>query len=184
MADGLLDFTIMIRGCALVTKRLHEEYSKSSFFPLHEGESRLLSIKDGLPVGTCIEPFALDKSIETLELTRPLLQDDAHHRFYSSVMDTLHVLRYSSQNGYLMFGKIYALWCSMDHKEFLNFISPQNKVSQVLFVHYIALNIFMWPILLQANPLKQNHSPRVGLGLLQWGREDISRITSDFANVY
>ncbi|KAN0068891.1 hypothetical protein V8E54_013060 [Elaphomyces granulatus] len=171
MADGLLDFAIMIRGCALVTQRLQEEYSKSSFFPLHEAESRLLSIKDGLPVGPCIEPFALDKSIETLELTRPLLQDDAHHRFYGSVMDTFHVLRYSSQNGYLMFVKIYALWYSMDHKEFLNFISPQNKVSQVLFVHYIALNILMWPILLQANPSKQNHTPRVGLALLQWGEK-------------
>jgi hypothetical protein len=174
MVDGLVDFTVMIRGCALITKRLQEKYSESSFFPLHEGNTRLHSIKDGLPAGPCIELFSLDKSIETLELTQPLLQDDAHHRFYGSLMSTFHALRHSSQDGYLMFIQIYALWYSMDHNEFLNFISPQNKVSQVLFMHYLTLNILMWPVLQQANPGKQNQSPRIGLAMLQWG-ENIYR---------
>ncbi|KAL2223148.1 hypothetical protein M432DRAFT_587108 [Thermoascus aurantiacus ATCC 26904] len=171
MTDGLVDFATMIRGCALVTERLPDKhYANSSAFVMDE-EQYILNTAAGLPEGPSLDTTLLDKSIQTLEMVSPLLENDAHRRFYGAIMDTYTALKSSSRRGYLKFVAVYAVWYTMGHREFLEFIAQENSVSQILFVHHVAF-------------LKGDAVPAGDVLRAAVGREDLSGSSGGDAWLY
>lgn len=167
MTDGLFDFAVMVRGCAIMTERLSRKYENNAIFEL-DTEEALRSILETLDPGPVIDTAIIDTFLSTLESVQPLLRDDAHYQFYNALADTLKSLRRSSREGYLVFTRVYRVWYSLDNAQFLDFLSPQNTVSQILFLHHIALQLVMWPILARTAP-QMTLPPRVSLSMLQWG---------------
>lgn len=134
-------------------------------------EQYILNTAAGLPEGPSLDTTLLDKSIQTLEMVSPLLENDAHRRFYGAIMNTYTALKSSSRRRYLKFVAVYAVWYTMGHREFLEFIAQENSVSQILFVHHVALQILMSPLLPQATLTRLTRFPQVMFSVLQRGEK-------------
>ncbi|KAL1971058.1 hypothetical protein VTN77DRAFT_9 [Rasamsonia byssochlamydoides] len=168
MPDGLLDFAVMVRGCALISGRLRERYSNSTIFDMRH-EKHKLYVMEKTKTLPMLDVNVLHRYLETLELVQPLLQDEAHHQFYGALVDTLNALRQSSPLGYMEFARVYEVWKNMGHREFLAFISEDNAVSQILLFHFVAFHVILSPILIRVVPQRVVQFPQAILAIFQWG---------------
>jgi hypothetical protein len=175
LPDGMVDFCVMVRGCALVAQRLAETYGGEMIFSIHEDDQRKIAMKL-LPATPCVDDQILDKYYRTLELVKPLLRDDAHHQFYRALVDTLNALHKSSRLGYMTFTQIYAVFYKLGNREFVEFVSDGNLVSQLLFVHFIAIHTLMVPVLVQASPERVRRFPQVTTAVFRWGEKVYGRL--------
>ncbi|KAK1140085.1 hypothetical protein N8T08_010917 [Aspergillus melleus] len=150
MSDGLVDFAVMVRGCATVTNQIRARYNKSRMFALQSQEEVSAMVGTWLPT----EPLAIQDTllfcIEDLEELRPLLQSPAHHTFFQAIRKTYIAMQYSPQEAFFGLTEIYAVWYDMENLEFMAFIVPGNHVSYAMFVHYIVIELLMRPLLVYA----------------------------------
>ncbi|PLB55873.1 putative C6 transcription factor [Aspergillus steynii IBT 23096] len=148
MTDGLVDFAVMVRGCATVTNQIRARYKKSQMFTLQSQEEVSTMVGSWLPTEAPMSTQAnLVASIQDLEKLRPLLQSPAHRTFFEAIHQTYLALQHSPQEAFFWLTKIYEVWYDMENLEFMTFIAPGNYVSCALFMHYIAVEVLMRPLL-------------------------------------
>ncbi|KAI9043837.1 putative C6 transcription factor [Aspergillus affinis] len=168
MSDGLVDFAIMVRGCATVTNQIRARYNKSRMFALQSQEEVSAMVGTWLPT----EPLSIENTlvscVEDLEELRPLLQSPAHHAFFQVIRKTYIALQYSPQEAFFGLTEIYAVWYDMKNLEFMAFIRPGNHVSYALFMHYIAVEILMLPLLVYTGRGRDMSYPFGTVLLHQW----------------
>lgn len=146
MTDGLVDFAVMVRGCATVTNRIRERYKKSQMFTIQSQEEVSTMVGSWLPDESMPIPEDLGSSYRDFEILRPFLQSSAHHAFFEAIRKTYMGLQKSPRAAFLGLTEIYAVWYDMEHLEFIAFIAPENLVSRALFMHYIAIEVLMRPL--------------------------------------
>lgn len=149
MADGVVDFVVMVRGCGLFTRRILEKQHRKSnmIFLLRTTDAEASSVVSQLPPGPYADTAILQTSIQTLENIRPLLLNDVHRRFFTAILNTYTALQRSSQEGFTAFVQIYSVWYSIGTQEFSTLVDSQNHMTWILFLHYIALEFTLRPLL-------------------------------------
>jgi hypothetical protein len=167
MPDSLMDFAVMVRGCAIMTGRIRSTYVNSQILRKNEAYE-FMSVLEKLSSTATIDSNLVDTYMKTMLPLQPLLENDAQQITYNTLVNTLTSLKNSDRDAYFMFTKIYSTWHDMDHTQFLQFISGEDSVSQVLLLHFVAIQVIMLPLLLQASPQRMADSARVSFAFLQW----------------
>ncbi|KAK2745656.1 hypothetical protein FQN57_003552 [Myotisia sp. PD_48] len=146
MTDALEDFVTMIRGCALVTKRiLMRGYWKPSI-PFQFGwEEHFDAMAELLQHEPNLEPELLREGIESLERLGQLLTDETHIKTYKALARVLVGLQRSGLDGYVEIRNIYAVWFQVDEGTFRKFLGSENTMTQMLLVYFVAILVIMLP---------------------------------------
>ena len=168
MEDGLVDFIVMVRGCAIITLRILNTYEGSEMFDSLTAEAIYTRVLPLLPMTTCCDAEVLDMSILTLERIHPLLETSSHKITYEAVLNTYSGLQQSARDGFIALCEIYNSWERMGNREFRSFVDPGNHVSRLLLVHYVAITVMMWPVFCTLRPSMVN-TPTADLTRCQWG---------------
>ena len=168
MEDGLVDFIVMVRGCTIITSRILNKYDGSEMFDSLTAEAVSTRVLPLLPMTTCCDEGVLDMSILTLERIQPLLRTSSQRIAYEAVLNTYRGLQRSAQDGFIALCEIYNSWELMGNQEFRSFVDPDNHVSRLLLVHYVAITVMMWPVFCTLRPSMVN-TPMADLTRCQWG---------------
>ncbi|KAE8151633.1 hypothetical protein BDV25DRAFT_128612 [Aspergillus avenaceus] len=146
MTDGLLDFAVMVRGCAVITRKILNKHTESDMFKLLSPEAITNNVISQIPLTRYADPGALITSIETLELIQPLLVNGCHKTTYQALLSCYQGMQRSAREGFIGLTGIYMSWEQMEHQEFMEFLDEENHVSRALFLHYITIQIMMRPV--------------------------------------
>ncbi|KAL4904211.1 hypothetical protein BDW74DRAFT_155260 [Aspergillus multicolor] len=153
MADGAIDFAVMVRGCGLVTNWYfaNEAKRESQIFNLKnagemEGmitswlESDMRAVCDADTIRVC------QKALDNL---RDLLQTPAHVAFWAALSRCYEGMLLSHRHAFLALAGIYQAWQEMSNAEFMSFVAADDHISRVLFLHYITIDRFMRPVYME-----------------------------------
>ncbi|RJE25560.1 hypothetical protein PHISCL_02100 [Aspergillus sclerotialis] len=179
MADGLVDFAVMIRGCEILTWRILNKYRESDIFKLLSPEDTYTYVAPQIPLAPYSDPSALEVSINTLGHIRPLLRDNSHRITYQALLGSYKGMQLSIRHGFVAFTAIYDSWRVMDHEEFMAFLDPTNNVSQALLLHYIVLTMMLRPVFNQLSPPRVLRFPKETAAEHQWGCDIYKRLPSE-----
>lgn len=168
MEDGLVDFVVMVRGCAIITMRILNMYKGSEMFDSLTTEAIYTRVLPLLPLTTCCDGDMLDFCILTLEGIQPLLKSSSHRITYQAILNIYTGLRQSARAGFIALSEFYNGWERMGNQEFMEFVDPGNHVSRLLLLHFVAITVMMWPVfcILRPSMLK---APIANLTPCQWG---------------
>lgn len=168
MEDGLVDFIVMVRGCAIITLRILNTYERSEMFDALSADAIYTRVVPLLPMTMCCEGEVLDMSILALERIQPLLETSRHRMTYEVVLNTYRGLQRSAREGFIALCEIHNSWGRMENQEFRSFVDPGNHVSRLLLVHYVAITVMMWPVFCTLRPSMVD-TPMADLTRCQWG---------------
>lgn len=145
MADGLSDFVIFVRGCALATGKIRDENAPTAFnlAPARHHSvirPRLQSLPDPNPVHVASGLTALDN------LAVYLHNNSAEQEFFAALRDVFVALQQSPAAGYLCFVNLYRVWYELDHDAFKLFLDSRNSTIQILLGFFIGLQMVMAPL--------------------------------------
>ncbi|KLJ12933.1 hypothetical protein EMPG_12100 [Blastomyces silverae] len=141
MADGLVDFISMMRGCALITGQILHTGSRSVF--CLNPRTFLEHIIRQLPEVSSLEPLSMELGVNSLTSLTHLLESRAQHRFHAAILETLSNLNLSGAEAHSKFTSIFAVLYTMDEPTFQTFISPRNSVTQILLAYFAATLVIM-----------------------------------------
>ncbi|KAL2864290.1 Zn(II)2Cys6 transcription factor [Aspergillus lucknowensis] len=154
MDDGIVDFAVTVRGCGMVTDWILGDGRVSNVFhQIQTTEQVIALVTSWLPPG----PFpvkdqaTVEASLTNLALLEPLLQTPAQSNFLDALWRAYAALQTSPREAFSALTDIYSVWNKMENIEFLVFVAPRNYVCRALFLHYIAIDIFMQPLFLEIN---------------------------------
>ncbi|THC95413.1 hypothetical protein EYZ11_005100 [Aspergillus tanneri] len=150
MSDGLVDFTVMVRGCAMVTDRIRERFQRSGIFALRSQEEVTAMVGNWLPTELSLNQENLVASIQALDELVPFLQCNMHYKFYHAIRGAYAALQISPQHAFAALTEVYAVWYTMGNHDFMTFIAQGNHVTWGLFLHYITVEVLMHPFLKKA----------------------------------
>ncbi|RFU28797.1 hypothetical protein B7463_g7532, partial [Scytalidium lignicola] len=145
MSDGLAEFFQMVRGCHVLSYQFKSE-KLPMVFTLTETdhfqfmEQRLLD----LPF---ISPELVDGAEKSLRCLPPLFNLPVHMDFYQHLTAAISAAKLSSLSAYFKFIYIYDGINRMDSESFQEFVDPNNKISQILIAHFVAMQFLVAPII-------------------------------------
>lgn len=168
MEDGLVDFVVMVRGCAIITLRILNMYKGSEMFDSLSAEAVYTRVLPLLPLTTYCDGEMLDICILTLEGIQPLLKTSSHRITYQAILNIYRGSQHSARKGFVALSELYNSWERMGNQEFMEFLDPGNHVSRLLLLHFVAITVMMWPVfcILRPSMLK---APMADLAPCQWG---------------
>lgn len=166
MTDGLMDFVVLIRGCAHLTAKITSRDNSESMFPLMTSVSTLKFLPPDMDTMTVNTP-QVERGIESLQALFPILQDEVHLRFQTAMLETLYTVKHSCLKGFLQHQQTFVVWYGMEETEFQKFIAPENAISSLLFAYYVAVSVLTTPMLLAIMP-QRTRSPHTILNQIQW----------------
>ncbi|KAL4987774.1 hypothetical protein BDW68DRAFT_103190 [Aspergillus falconensis] len=148
MADGVIDFAVMVRGCGLVTDWYFEQRRESTIFNLRSQKEMAEMITSWLPAEMKVVHDAemVRACMQRLDELQVQLQSPAHVSFYTALRATYEALLLSHRHAFIALVGIYAGWKEMDNGEFMAFVKPNNHISRALFMHFITIDTFMKPV--------------------------------------
>ncbi|KAJ5487355.1 C6 transcription factor, partial [Penicillium desertorum] len=168
MEDGLVDFLVMVQGCAVITLRILDIYQGSEMFDSLTPEAIHTRILPLLPLTTCCDAEMLNISILTLEGIQPLLVTGSDRITYQAILNIYRGLQHSARRGFLALSEIYNSWVRIGSQEFREFLDPGNHVSRMLLLHFVAITVMMWPVFCILRP-SMLETPVADLACRQWG---------------
>ena len=180
MEDGLQDFITMVRGCALVTGRIHEDQADTVFDlspNLH-----FEALEPGLSQMPSLDVDFLDSGIIALEGLKHLVVAEGEERFHSALMETLLGSRESTRQGFITFAQTYSCWYLLQGESFRSFTEPSNHIAQVLLAYFVGLQLMMAPVTapLYTNPLREGVGGlEMLMGIIGWGEKIIATIPDE-----
>ncbi|KNG83718.1 hypothetical protein ANOM_007848 [Aspergillus nomiae NRRL 13137] len=169
MADGLVDFAIMVRGCSIITRRILNRHKGSDMFKLLTSDAILTNTLPRIPPTPYTDTENLNTSIETIQSIEPLLACESHHNAYTALFNTYNALKRSARDGFVAFTDFYDDWGRMSNQEFMEFLDPGNYVARLLFVHFVVASIMLRPVLRALKEPRLLAFPKEELPLLQRG---------------
>ena len=176
MADGLVDFAVMVRGCEILTCRILSKYQESHIFKLLGPEDTFAYVASHIPHTPYSDPSALEISIETLGQIQPLLYSNSHRVTYQALLASYKGAKLSIRQAFIGYSAIYESWKMMNHEEFMSFLDPADHVSQLLLLHYIALTAMLRPVFSQLSPPRLLQFASDTAAEHQWGCDIYNRL--------
>ena len=181
MEDGLQDFITMVRGCAIVTGKISEESSGTTFDlspTLH-----LDTLEPGLSQMELLDADFLDSGVIALEALESMVIGDSESRFYKTMVDVLYALRKSTRQGFLVFSECYSCWYLLQGEKFRAFTDPKNTIAQVLLAYFVGIQLMLAPVTapLYTSPLREGAAGvEMLMGIVAWGEKIFPLIPDEF----
>ncbi|EED13335.1 C6 transcription factor, putative [Talaromyces stipitatus ATCC 10500] len=179
MIGGLTDFAFMVRGCAIITRHILNQYQRSEMFDLLMPEDVYAHVWPRLSAEPCYNPEILDTCIQTLESLQPLLQQDSHQLTYQAISSTYRTMKISAREGFIAFTFVYSSWEHMSNQEFMDFLDTSNHVSSLLLLHFVTVTIMMRPVFGMLRPSILETS-KDALANHQWGANIYESLPEEF----
>ncbi|KAL4738078.1 hypothetical protein BDV11DRAFT_190257 [Aspergillus similis] len=173
MADGVIDFAVMVRGCGLVTDWYFEQSRESMIFQLTSQGEMLEMITSWLPgeMQAVTEAETVRACMQSLDGLRLHLDSPAHVSFYLALRAAYEALLHSQRHAFIALVGIYVSWKEMSNGEFMAFVKPNNHISRTLFMHYIAIDTFMRPVHIELSRERKIASTGGHFLIYRWAEE-------------
>lgn len=144
MADGLSDFVVMVRGCALASGKIQEENAQTAFNIAPDRHRDVIQPRlHRLP---SVSPEHISRGLAALDEMQVYLEYEAEHRFYLALREVFCCLQQSPAAGYLTFTDLYRIWYELDNDAFRVFLDSSNTTIQILFGFFIGVQMMMAPL--------------------------------------
>ncbi|KAJ9660215.1 hypothetical protein H2198_002721 [Neophaeococcomyces mojaviensis] len=178
MADGLSDFVIFVRGCALATGKIREENAPTAFNLSPTRHHDIIQPRLGqLP---SLNPIHLEQGLTALDELQVYLRHEAEHKFYISMRDVLLHHLQSSASGYLMFMNMYRVWYDLDHETFKVFLDTSNTTIQILLGFFVGIQMLMAPLTAHEWPARANAAGgQTLMGIADWMESVASKVPEE-----
>ncbi|KAF9888562.1 hypothetical protein FE257_008494 [Aspergillus nanangensis] len=147
MADGVVDFAVMVRGCGMVTSQIRTRFQSSGIFFLQDREEVTTMVTPWLPEEPYPDSELLVRCLEDVDQIEPLLESSVQQGFLTAIRRTYRGLQRSIGQGFEGITEIYSVWYSADSRQFMKFIAGANYLSRALFIHYFMIDTLMRPYL-------------------------------------
>ncbi|KAL4772247.1 hypothetical protein BDW60DRAFT_216626 [Aspergillus nidulans var. acristatus] len=173
MADGVIDFAVMVRGCGLVTDWYFEQSRESMIFKLKSQGEMSEMITSWLPgeMQAVTEAETVRVCMQSLEALRLHLDSPAHVSFYHTLKAAYEALLLSQRQAFIALVGIYVSWKEMSNGEFMAFVKPDNHISRALFMHYIAIDTFMRPVYFELSHQRKIANTGGNFLIYRWAEE-------------
>lgn len=178
MTDGLVDFLVMARGCAIITCQILNKHQRSEVFELLSLDDVCGGICSRLPSTPCCDGEMLDICIASLERIEPLLENSTQRRIYHAFLNTYKGLQNSARAGFVALIDVYTNWERMAHQEFMEFLDPHNYIARLLLLHFVTITTIMRPVFCLLRP-RMLDSPKDVLANNQWGLDIYESLPSE-----
>jgi len=178
MPDGLSDFVIFVRGCALATGKIREENAPTAFNLSPNRHHDV--IRPRLKSLPSLNPTHLEQGLTALDELQVYLHHEAEHKFYLSMRDVFVHLQQSSASGYLMFMNMYRVWYDLDHDSFKVFLDTSNTTIQILLGFFIGIQMLMAPLTAHSWPTHANTAgSQTLMGIADWMEDVTSKVPDE-----
>ncbi|EGC47376.1 C6 transcription factor [Histoplasma capsulatum var. duboisii H88] len=205
LCDGFTDFLVLIRGCGRLTGHIAAVGGLDPFslHLIMETRSDLRSplphLVGGIDERECsdddndeaadmgVDMGAVKRDADVLRSLIPLLHHESHRSYHATLLDAAEGLqRRAWIDACNAFQKAYTVLCSIDDASFQNhIISPtapgvmaemeKNAMFLVMFIHFTALQVVMYPILWRMMP-ERARLPQLLMPQTRWLIEISGRI--------
>ena len=152
MADGLVDFVTMVRGCALITRQIGAMGRGSRFGlePMAHIDVLEDTLKDARRVGT----HWVEGGLAALARVRTRMETEIRGErregvewtFLSAVERAMRACGVSTKDGYVEFCRAYEVWFDSDASTFERLVDPKNQACRVLMAFFLSLEMLMAPV--------------------------------------
>lgn len=175
MVDGLSDFVVMVRGCALATRKIRDENTVTAF-NLEPNRHEDI-IRPRLQTLPSLNAEHISQGLAALEQTQVYLENPTEHKFYNSLRDIFLSLQESSAAGYITFTNLYRCWHEVDDDAFRVFLDSQNSTIQILLGFFLGIQMMMAPLTAQEWPDRAaTTGTQCLLGLADWMESVASKV--------
>lgn len=175
MADGLADFVIFVRGCALATGKIQDEQAPTAF-NLDPGRHHEV-VRPRLQTMPSVNQVHIEQGLTALDEMQVYLYHEAEHRFFESMCEVLRNLQKSGAAGYLTFVQLYRVWYELDHETFKVFLDNSNSTIQILLGFFIGIQMLMAPLTAHEWPERANSAGgQALLGMADWMESVASKV--------
>ena len=144
MSDGLADFVIFVRGCALATGKIRDENAPTAFNLAPDRHHQV--IRPRLQSLPHLNTTHIANGLSALDEIQVYLHHEAEHKFFISLRDVFVALQQSPAAGYLCFMNMYRVWYDLDHDTFKVFLDSNNSTIQILLGFFIGIQMIMAPL--------------------------------------
>ena len=178
MADGISDFVIFVRGCALATGKIRDENAPTAFNLAPDRHHEVIRPRlHSLPQ---LNTIHLTQGLAALDEVQVYLHYQAEHKFYQSMRDVFKSLQQSSAAGYLTFMDLYRVWYDLDHDTFRVFLDTSNTTIQILLGFFIGIQMIMAPLVAQEWPERaESTGSQTLLGIADWMESVASKVPEE-----
>lgn len=178
MADGISDFVIFVRGCALATGKIRDENAPTAFNLAPNRHHTVIRPRlHGLPQ---IHPSHLEQGLSALDEVQVYLHYEAEHKFYNAMRDVFATLQQSSAAGYITFTNMYRVWYELDHDAFRAFLDTSNTTIQILLGFFIGIQMIMSPLTAHEWPERADSTGSQSLmGMADWMESVASKVPTE-----
>lgn len=165
--DGLGEFLTMIRGCQLIATNDQLMDSESAFYAFRP-EAHLATMMQRLNAADVqIDPRSLDAALASIDAVGPLCVSDLELEYHQRLEESVRLAYNSPGEGmclgslkseaaisdknvlaYKSFTALYGWPGRWSQESFQAFISPDNRVAQVLLAHFLVIQVVLGPILI------------------------------------
>lgn len=178
MHDGLSDFVIFVRGCALATGKIREENAPTAFNLAPDRHHEV--IRPRLQTLPRINTIHVAQGLAALDEIQVYLHHEAEHKFYMSLRDIFIALQQSPAAGFLTFMNMYRVWYDLDHDTFKVFLDASNTTIQILLGFFIGIQMIMAPLTAHEWPERANSaSSQSLLGMADWMEGVASKVPEE-----
>lgn len=178
MADGISDFVIFVRGCALATGKIRDENAPTAFNLAPNRHHTV--IRPRLHQLPTIHPAHIAQGLSALDEVQVYLNCEAEHKFYNAMRDIFATLQQSSAAGYITFTNLYRVWYELDHDAFRAFLDTSNTTIQILLGFFIGIQMIMSPLTAHEWPERADSAGMQSLmGMADWMESVASKVPDE-----
>ncbi|EON69106.1 hypothetical protein W97_08292 [Coniosporium apollinis CBS 100218] len=146
--DGLGEFLTMIRGCQLIATNDKLMDSDSAFYAFRP-EAHLATMMQRLNAADVqIDARSLDAALASIDAVGALCVSDLELEYHQRLEESVRLAYNSPGEAYKSFTALYGWPGRWSQESFQAFISPDNRVAQVLLAHFLVIQVVLGPILI------------------------------------
>ncbi|RDL33739.1 uncharacterized protein BP5553_08107 [Venustampulla echinocandica] len=143
MPDGMEETFRMLRGCTMLSRQLKLEELPMGFFCIDHFEYMIERLSNIPLIDTC----SVQNAQQALAALLPTVEKSNNIEFYNHLVDITDLLAISSVRTYFKFLGVYQWIISMNNNKLREFTAPENVVSRILLIHFLAIQLVMGPII-------------------------------------
>lgn len=154
MADGLVDFVTMVRGCALITRQIGA-MGRGSRFGL-EPMAHVDVLEDTLRDARMVEAWWVDEGLRALAKIRARMESETREKievrgdvewlFLSAVETAMRACCCSVREAYVEYCRVYGVWYETDTSAFERLVDPKNEACRLVMAFFLGLELLMAPV--------------------------------------
>ncbi|KAI1617027.1 hypothetical protein EDD37DRAFT_50875 [Exophiala viscosa] len=147
MKDGLSDFVVMVRGCALAVRNFTEAGAETSFDlrQLQSGTYLCKLVPDSEGFGL-VDKNIVQKGLEALNRVWSIIETDENRQFFSTIKNALLACLQSTSVGFMECHRLYTELFTTDWTKFTETFNASNGVTYVLQAFSTIAQLLMVPV--------------------------------------